>query len=150
MFEKIKYRLLGSNLHGGSMKKYLALFLSILSFSAFSSEGYKLDMNVLLDGKVVSRPKIIVEKGKKAILTQEDSKSKMMTEISIVVTEGEVQGSKGILLNLEIMHKEGEARKVIARPQVLISEGKEALFETANNDGTNKMELKVIATRTNL
>jgi hypothetical protein len=132
------------------MKKHFALLLSILSFSAFSSEGYKLDMNVLLDGKVISRPNVIVEKGKKTTLTQEDSKSKVMTEISIVATEGVIQGNKGILLNLEIAHKEGEARKVIARPQALVSEGKEALFETANNDGTNKMELKVTATRTTL
>jgi len=132
------------------MKKYLASLLLILSLPVFSSGGYKLDMNLFLDGKVVSKSKMIVQEGKKAIITQEGANSKAMTKISIIATEGEIQGNKGILLNLEVVHEVGETRKIVARPQVLVSEGKEALFETTDNNGASKMELKVIAKRMTL
>lgn len=132
------------------MNKFLVLCLSILSLSAFSSEGYKLDMNIMFDGKVVSKPQIIVQKGKKTTLTQEDSATKVMTEVSIVATEGEAQGNKGILLNFDIVHTDGEAKNIKVSHKVLVREGKEALFGTSNINGDNKMKLKFTATRVTL
>ncbi len=132
------------------MKLVLSILLSFFSISAFAVNGYKLKMNVLLNGKIVSSPEVVVEQGKKATLTQEDSKTNLKTNISILAKEGEIQGNKGILLDLEIAHLVGKNKKIVTTPQLLVSEGKEALFETANINGSEKFELKVIATKVKL
>ncbi len=130
------------------MKLFLSLLIMIVALPSFAAEGYKLKMSVLLDGKVVSSPIVMVQKGKKATVTQENSDSKVKTEISIVANEGEIQGNKGILLDMELANILGDDRKIVSKPQVLVSEGKEALFETFN--GKEKLELKVIATKINI
>ena len=132
------------------MKNVITVLLSIFSFSSFSLDGYKLDMSVLLNGEIVSRPKLTIEQGKKGTLIQESALSKRTTHISIVATEGEALENEGILLKLEIAHKEGKSKKIVARPRILVFEGTEAQFITANNDGSKSLTLNVTATRVEL
>lgn len=132
------------------MKKALSVLLTFASISTFATNGYKLSMNILLDGKVVSSPKVVVKSGKKAMLRQKNSKTNLTTEISILASEGEIEGNKGIFLDLSVAHLIGKDRKIVSKPKRLVSEGKEALFETSNSNGSEKFELKVIANRVTL
>lgn len=129
------------------MKILLLVTLTVFSFSTFATSGYKLQMNVLMDGKLVSSPELIVEKDKKAMLIQENADSKVKTEISILASEGNIDGNTGILLDMSVAQLIGDDRTIISAPQILVSEGKEALFESSNADGTDKFELKVVPTR---
>lgn len=124
----------------------MLLILFIFSFSTFAVQGYLLDMNLLLDNKSVSKPKMIVQEGKKATITQNDSATNIITEISIVALRGEIQGRKGILLKMEVGYHKNNMQKIVSRPQILVSEGKEALVEIVGDKGNQQMSLKIIAT----
>jgi len=128
------------------MKVLMLLILFIFSFSTFAVQGYLLDMNLLLDNKSVSKPKMIVQEGKKATITQNDSATNIITEISIVALRGEIQGRKGILLKMEVGYHKNNMQKIVSRPQILVSEGKEALVEIVGDKGNQQMSLKIIAT----
>lgn len=132
------------------MNKHIAFIASLISFSVLSVEGYRLKMNVLLDDKVISSPEISVEKGQKATLTQEDSKTNIITEISILASEKSIQGENGIFLDLEISHIIDKDKTIVSKPKVLVKEGEEALFETASSDNDEKFQLKIYASKVNL
>ena len=103
-------------------------------------------MNLLIDNKSVSKPKIIVQEGEKGTITQNDSATNTTTEISVVASQGEMQGRKGILLKMEVGYNKNNVQKIVSRPQILVSEGQEALVEVVGNEGNKKMSLKIIAT----
>jgi len=124
----------------------MSLILFIFSFSTFAVQSYKLDMNLLIDNKSVSKPKIIVQEGEKGTITQNDSATNTTTEISVVASQGEMQGRKGILLKMEVGYNKNNVQKIVSRPQILVSEGQEALVEVVGNEGNKKMSLKIIAT----
>jgi len=128
------------------MKVLMSLILFIFSFSTFAVQSYKLDMNLLIDNKSVSKPKIIVQEGEKGTITQNDSATNTTTEISVVASQGEMQGRKGILLKMEVGYNKNNVQKIVSRPQILVSEGQEALVEVVGNEGNKKMSLKIIAT----
>jgi len=140
------------------MEVFVKLFLTTLmitfSASLFAASGYDLTMEISVDGKVVSTVMIKVLEGQKATMTkktmEEDSRTEKLTEITVVAREGQMSDHKGILLDIEIGHTNGQARSIVSKPQILVQNGKETLFETHEDGGKNKLSLKIVATRTTI
>lgn len=128
--------------------KFFVIIICFLSFSNYAANGYKLNLNVLFAGQKASTLKMIVKEGQKALITKEDGNTTI--EVFVIAKEGEIQGHKGVLLDLEISHKIGDERTIVAKPQVLVLDGKEAVFETGDNESGNLMSLKIKAHKISL
>ena len=128
------------------MKVLMSLILFIFSFSTFAVQKYKLDMNLLLDNKSISTYEVIVVENRRGVFSKSDSATNSITEVSVIASQGEMQGRKGILLKIEVGHNKNNVRKIVSRPQILVSEGQEALVEVVGDEGNKKMSLKIIAT----
>jgi len=88
---------------------------------------------------------IVVENGK-GVFSKSDPATNSTTEVAIIVTQGEMDGKKGILLNMDVVYKKSTVRKISSHIQTLVSAGKEALVDIADNEGKKQMSLKIIAT----
>jgi len=130
------------------MKFGVLISCLLVSVSAFATHGYKLDMELSVDGKNVSSPRLMVLEGKKGSITQESSNEK--TFIEVVAKEGWVENHKGIMLNFKVGYIGADGQKTIfANPQVLAKENEPAQI-TVENQNHEKLSLSVIATRKSL
>ena len=122
------------------------IMILLFTLTTFAKDGYKLDMNIMLNNKLISKPKIITAKDSIATVTIEDSEFESIRTIKITPTEMIHDNIKGIMLSLEI---QDETQQVISRPKVLIKEGGIASIEV-EDDYNEKMAIKVMATKTQL
>ncbi len=130
------------------MKLLGILFLATSSPAFAASTAYDLRMDLALDGKHVSSPRVIVKEGESATVTQEiDSQTQF---IEVIATPGKIQKHAGILMKFIIgtIGPNGE-RTILAKPQVLATEGKPARI-TQNNSksGAEQLSLSVTAHKT--
>ena len=128
--------------------KLLGITLLAMTSSAFaSSNAYDLKMDLSLNGKHVSSPRVIVNEGEPATITQKTDSEGMFIEV--VATEGSVQNHKGIMMKFTIgtIGKNGE-RIIIAKPQVLARENEPAKI-TQSEEGSQReqLSLSVVAKR---
>lgn len=129
------------------MMKILTLALAIFSSYAFSATGYKIEVEVLKNGKLISRNKLIAERGLTAKTVKENTDLSRKTSLEIVANEGEIKGNKGILLKMNFMEFENGKKVAHTKPEVLVKSGKEATLETYDNQTKINTLMKIIATR---
>ena len=127
-----------------------------LSFSTFiasavlaagpTATGYALKMELSMNGKVVSTPRLVVRSGETGSITEESAARK--TFIEVTATEGSVQKRKGIMMNFVVglVAKDG-TRTVLSRPSILANENEKAEITVANKESGETVALSVIATR---
>jgi type II secretory pathway component HofQ len=131
--------------------KLLEIVLFAVSTSAFaSSNAYDLKMDLSLDGKHVSSPRVVVNEGEPAIVTQDNGAKKL--SIEVVATEGSIQNHQGIMMRFAIstIGENGE-RTVIARPQILAKEGEPAkITQSDSKSGSEQLSISVTAHKTTL
>lgn len=129
--------------------KIFGTVLLVMSGSAFaSSTAYDLRMNLAIDGKHVSSPRVIVKEGASATITQEIDSQKQFIEV--IATESKIQKQAGVRMKFVIglIGANGE-RTILARPQVIATEGKPA--QITQNDtlsGEERLSLSVTAHKT--
>ncbi|MBK7890552.1 MAG: hypothetical protein IPJ84_06825 [Bdellovibrionales bacterium] len=134
-----------------------ALIIALaLSFSTFFSSavlaesptttGYTLKMELSMNGKVVSTPRLVVRSGETGSITEESAARK--TFIEVTATEGSVQKRKGIMMNFVVglIAKDG-TRTVLSRPSILANENEKAEITVADKENGESVALSVIATR---
>ncbi len=129
--------------------KLIAIVLAFIGSSAFASvKSYDLKMNLSLNGKHTSSPRVLVKAGETATITQKTETEESFIEV--VVTEGSVQNHKGILMNfvVGVIGKNGE-RTIKAKPQVLAKENELAQITIGENKG-DEVFLSVVAKRKSL
>lgn len=129
--------------------KLLGLALLMVGSSAFAStNGYDLKMDLSMNGKHVSSPRIIVKAGEKGTINQKTDTEESFIEV--VATEGQVQNNKGIMMNFTVGYigKNGE-RTIVSKPQILAKENEPALITVGEKDGT-ELSLSVVAKRKSL
>jgi len=131
--------------------KLLGIALLAMSGSAFaSSNAYDLKMDLSLDGKHVSSPRVVVKEGEPATVTQENGSKKQFIEV--IATEGSIQNHKGILMKFTVgtIGENGE-RTIVAKPQVLAKEGEPAkITQSDTKSGVEHLSLSVVAKKTTL
>ena len=137
------------------MKALITLALA-LSFSTFFSSavmaaspataGYHLKLELSMNGKVVSTPRLIVRNGETGSITEESATRK--TFIEVTATEGSVQKRQGIMMNfvVGVIAKDG-TRTVLSRPSILANENEKAEITIAGKESGETMALSVIAAR---
>jgi len=130
------------------MKKIIMGFCLFAGTAAFASNGYDLKMELSMNGKKVSSPRLIVVEGAKGSVTQDDGNGK--TFIEVVATEGEFQHHKGILMNLVVgtIAKDG-TKTILAKPQILAKENEPAQITVGEKD-KETLSLSVLASRKTL
>lgn len=129
--------------------KLVAIALAFIGSSAFAStNGYDLKMDLSLNGKHISSPRVIVKAGETATITQKTDTEESFIEV--VATEGSIQNHKGILMNfvVGVIGKNGE-RTIKAKPQVLAKENEAAQITVGENNG-DEVSLSVVANRKSL
>lgn len=126
--------------------KMLVMVLAFVGSSAFAAtNGYDLKMDLSLNGKHISSPRVIVKAGETATVTQKTDTEESFIEV--VATEGSIQNHKGILMNfvVGVIGKNGE-RTIKATPQVLAKENEPAQITVGEKNG-EEVSLSVVAKR---
>ena len=126
--------------------KMLVMVLAFVGSSAFAAtNGYDLKMDLSLNGKHISSPRVIVKAGETATVTQKTDTEENFIEV--VATEGSIQKHKGILMNfvVGVIGKNGE-RTIKAKPQVLAKENEPAQITVGEKNG-EEVSLSVVANR---
>lgn len=117
--------------------------------SAFASNGYDLKMELSMNGKKVSSPRIVVREGETGSITQETAYEK--TFIEVVAKEGSIQNNEGILMNFVVKYVgQGGKRTIVLKPQVLAKENKPAQITMGEEDGKETISLSILAQRKSL
>lgn len=125
--------------------KLIAIALVLFGSSAFASNAYDLKMDLSLNKKHVSSPRIIVKAGEMGSINQKNG-----TEdehfIEVIATESSIKNKKGILMNFTIgtIGKNGE-RTILAKPQILAKENEPAQITIGEKNGS-EVSLSVTAT----
>lgn len=129
--------------------KLVAIVLAFIGSSAFAStNGYDLKMDLSLNGKHVSSPRLIVKAGETAYINQKTDTEESFIEV--VATEGSIQNHQGILMNFIVGVIDQNGQRVIkAKPQILANENEAAQITVGENNG-DEISLSVVATRKSL
>lgn len=129
--------------------KLVAIVLAFICSSAFAStNGYDLKMDLSLNGKHVSSPRLIVKAGETASISQKTDTEESFIEV--VATEGSIQNHQGILMNFIVGVIDQNGQRVIkAKPQILANENEAAQITVGENNG-DEISLSVVATRKSL
>ena len=129
------------------MKK-LGLLLLLAGSSALAAKGYDLKMDLSLNGKHVSSPRLIVKAGETASISQKTDTEESFIEV--VATEGSIQNHQSILMNFIVGVIDQNGQIVIkAKPQILANENEAAQITVGENNG-DEISLSVVATRKSL
>ncbi len=129
--------------------KLVAIVLAFIGSSAFAStNAYDLKMELSLNGKHVSSPRLTVKAGETAYINQKTDIEESFIEV--VATEGAIQNHQGILMNFIVGVIDQNGQRVIkAKPQILANENEAAQITIGENNG-DEISLSVIATRKSL
>ncbi len=130
--------------------KNLGLFLLLAGSSAMAAKGYDLKMDLTMNGKHMSSPRVLVKAGEKATIAQEGKNGGSFIEV--VATEGEVQGNAGIMMSFTVgtIDKKG-ARTIVSRPKILAVENSEARITVGENENSvEQISLTVTPKRVDL
>lgn len=126
----------------------LALSFSPTLFAANSAPttGYDLKMELSMNGKVVSTPRLIVRSGQTGSITEDSATRKTFVEVTAM--EGSVQNHKGIIMNfvVGVIGKDGK-RTVLSRPNILAKENEKAEIEVSDKESGETLALSVIVAR---
>lgn len=107
--------------------------------------NYDIDMELSVNGKKQSS-RIIILEDELGSITSETEGQKSFLEV--VASEGELSGSKGILLKMKVgqINKDG-SRTLISTPTVLAKDGEETSVIVGEDKNKEKIKIKVRATR---
>ncbi len=130
------------------MKTILVLLVTLMAGVASAApRSYKIDMEMMVDGKVVSEPTMIVQEGLKASVESKPENGEA-TFIEVVASEKTLHGIDGILMDLEVGYVDATgARKVAARPRLLAKDGARAQVILNDKGKNQEVSIKAKATR---
>lgn len=125
--------------------------ISCLLFSsslfAATDKMFNLQMELSIDGKVISSPSVVTADGEMATVTQETASGK--THIEVVTTEGTVGNRKGIMMRFAVSAVDEAGKKTyLGRPQIFAYENQPANITVTDDDRT--LSLSVIAQKQTL
>ena len=123
----------------------LALVSGSSSFAAMRS--YDLKMDLSMDGKHVSSPRVITEEGSVASITQQaDGKTYF---IDVVASEEGAKGAINMKFVVGTVSDSGE-RTVVAEPTISALEKEKAEISVRDETSPARVSLSVVATRSRL
>lgn len=129
------------------MGKLMALICFLVGSSALANtNAYELKMELSMNGKHVSSPRLITEEGKQASITQESDGKKMF--IDVIATEKETDNKQAILMKFVIGTISATGKKtIVSTPQIISLENLKAEITIGDQPGKEDLSLAVVATR---
>ncbi len=126
--------------------RHLLLALGLISIGAQAApKQFVIDTKLYVDGKYVAGPRVVVDSGKEAEIS--DSSRNQKLNIKIRASEMSSKEVKdGILVKLAVNYVSG-VRTVKVSPQILARNGSESVLDFADGSRGQDVTLKVIATR---
>lgn len=130
-------------------KMFLTLCLFVGSSAFATIKEYDLKMDLFMNGKKVSSPRIAVRPGEVGNIIQESDNEKNF--IDVIATEGSYQNHHGILLDMIIgaIDKAGK-RTILAKPRILTNENEPAQISVGEENGKKNLSLTVVTQRKTL
>jgi len=131
------------------MKKTIFTAIVLSSQFALSAIGtvkaFDMEMNLSIDGKAVSTPRIIAKEGEKEIYIHEANGERNSIEVLAkeVKTQDGVQAIEMIFTVSRIA--EDGSSKVIAQPHITALPNSQAMIQVGENVRPNMLSLKVVA-----
>lgn len=125
------------------------VFLASTTFSAIQkTKAYDLDMQLSLNGKLVSSPRIITKVGEATTIIQKTDGETEQRYIEVTAIDSSILGNKGIMMTFVVgsISKDGE-RKILSKPQVFAQENKKAEVTVGHGDNKETLSLSVVAKR---
>jgi type II secretory pathway component GspD/PulD (secretin) len=127
-------------------KSVLAFCLFIGSTALASGKAYDLKLNVSIEGKIISTPRIIVKEGETGSITQDGADGK--TYIEVVATEGSIENHKGILMNFVVAKIGADGKKqILGKPRILAKENERAMLMVGDENGKETLSMAIVAKR---
>lgn len=119
--------------------KGILILLSLFATSVYAApKTYNLKMDLVLDGKAVGSPRMIVTEGQLATVTQQ--KDGIQSFIDVIATDANEKDFKGIMMKFTVgyVDKDGK-RTIVSKPQVLAKENSPAQIQvgTANKESVS-------------
>jgi type II secretory pathway component HofQ len=130
------------------MKLAVIVLIFVGSYAFAGASGYDLKIDLAVNGKIVSSPRILVKAGEMGTIVQKNDAEESFVEV--IATEGTINNHSGILMNFNIgfIDKNGK-RNISSSPQILATENKPAQITVGEKNGT-VMSLSVVAHRRTL
>lgn len=131
------------------MRKLIALCFLIGSSAFANTNGYDLKMDLAINGKHISSPRVITKAGETASITQESNGQKIF--VDVVATEQSKDNKQAILMNFAVgtISATGE-KNVLFTPEVATLENEKAEIDLGDRQEPEKVSLSVIAVRKSL
>lgn len=133
------------------MKKMIFALAALTSSFAFASkDAYELKVDLSIDGKLVSSPKIVTAVGETASIIQKGENSETFLEVVATEGEGAIKGRKAILMKFVIGRIENGVRKILSTPQIVAAESSKAEMSIGHTGEKDNITVAVVAERTSL
>lgn len=133
------------------MGKLLVAVACLFSVSAFASEkAFDLKMDLSIEGKHVSSPRIVVKEGEKGTITQESNGEKSFIEV-VAKEEKAPNGKQAIHMTFVVgkIATDG-TRTIVSQPQIISIPNEKAQITVGENGKPEVISLSVIANKTTL
>ena len=126
----------------------IAIALLLTSFVSAAIPAYDLQMDLSIDGKQVSSPRILVKEGATASVLQDVNGQK--TYLDVVATK-DPKNKSYILMKFEIgtISPTGE-KKMISTPQILARENNRSKISVGDANGKEEVSVSITATKRSL
>lgn len=133
------------------MKKLLLIAATVYAGAALAAiqniKAFDMEMNLSIDGKAVSAPRIIAKEGEKETYVQEvDGHKNLIEVIAKEVKTQDGQAAIQMAFTVSEIAEDGTA-KVISQPQITALPNSEAEITVSGNGRPNLLALKVIANK---
>lgn len=129
------------------MKKQIIFLLYIISFNllAESKNTYDVKIDLSLNGKYISSPRIILNENQEGNLKQKDETGKEHF-IDLIIQHKETKIVKnGVLMKFAIGTMEKGVKKIVAKPHLFTRENQSAEISQSDEKGKENISIKVIA-----
>lgn len=123
------------------MIKYISIFSFLISLtvcSAVKDPSVKLDIELKTENFRSTKLKMIVPFGESGTISHGNTKIGNQT-VKVTPSRKTIKGNSEILLKLEI----AENGKVVARPEVLVSDNSPGTMTSTNSEGKEVFKLKI-------
>lgn len=131
----------------GFVSLVICSFLFSSPLFAATDKMFSLQMELSIDGKLISSPSVVTADGELASVTQETPNGR--THIEVVTTEGTVGKRKGIMMRFAVSAVDASGKKTyLGRPQIFAYENQPANITVTDDERT--LSLSVIAQKQTL
>lgn len=134
-------------------KTNILVLLGTMIFSALTVNaktrnlnGYGLEMELSLNGKVISAPQINTKVGATSFVTQKTDTEESFIEVTAI--DGSILGNEGIMMTFVVgtIDKDGN-RVITSKPQIFAKENTYSEVTVEQEQGKEKLSLSVLAKR---